>query len=1043
MVKVNNLQLLTSNNTKDRDQESNSRDQDTRDTSLAKAIAEAVAQQTQAIADVFQRQMEETRAQYEELFKASRAQNFTSTLKVTSSTDGFRVMDPFDWTADKNIYQRWQLWSHKARLALNAMEGHSDTAKISYIHHWLDGKGISNTQGWMNSKILISQEEYDALEERDRKGRYSSDKIESYFSLVENILTPRSNPLLAVEELHLAKQGSMTSQEFHSQILEIVKRCRFPNQAAEDRAVRDAIFIGMNSQRTKDKAINFMNEEEGKEVTVEFLLNHLAVEDGNSQHRFLSQLDSSTSVNMVAYDRRQNKGKSNRSRNSNGREREQNKSRGHNSSSTVQTSRKPPGMEGKCMRCGRPEHQQGEKCAARHAKCKDCHKIGHFYKVCQSSKRTARANLAQITPQDMDDTHIDECGYTQPNPPAINMLKVINNTGTTSGTKSLKFPIDVNPRGTYKHHLEASIDTGADVNCMNEKTFKKLFPEVDLSVCPHSIQNFGNSTADVYILGQFRTYLKFRGRKYLNTFIVTNANDCPNILSHGAIFRMGILVPNYPEENMVKVRDMETGTSNVFQVLQDLRMQQYQGNSEPRTHQPGTTFMTTTTRQLKASKTPKSCKTASQKAGTYTDNMSPIQTSFRTIPTPESNTAHSTRRPASRIHQPHSHSELQACCMHVHQQQSKTYRMEEPPALEEVKHPHRDRTSVSRSPSTEQEVLSQFSGFSKEIEHFTRNPYTTHLKSCTQSTDYAFRGQEVHTCINCEHSQGHMNDQNTPDSLRKQFLEGKEKSTCTDMEDTPALQGNETNMDTCTCICQGTFTPGSTTLSIPTHSRKIPQNFQQLEKESSNTVALPGFKHSAYTTTHVETSRNVHSNGTLSTSLKTYTNTYANMDTNHTAHRDRDARKEAHLLSGPSELRPFKAMAHRHTRKEANLLSRPSELKPTEHPETQKLDPAHVQQTRQEYSRLTEINKAKFQNPFIYNDERNFVRHNSVSKISSNNVYMTTPNTSVSNSVFCRKKGRKRGKCRDSRNSRRTCTCTYSRRTCTCTCTCSHTGESP
>ena len=1012
-----------SNNTKDRDQESNSRDQDTRDTSLAKAIAEAVAQQTQAIADVFQRQMEETRVQYEELFKASRAQNLSSTLKVTSGTNGFRVMDGFDWTNDKNIYQRWQLWSHKARLALDAMEGDNEKTKISYLHHWLDGKGIDKIKGWTNSKILIPQAEYDALEERDRKGRYSSDKIDSYFSLVENILTPRSNPLLAVEELHLAKQGSMTSQEFYSQILEIVKRCRFPNQAAEDRAVRDAIFIGMNSQRTKDKAINFMNEEEGKEVTVEFLLNHLAVEDGNSQHRFLSQLDSSTSLNMVAYDRRQNKGKSNRSRNSNGREREQNKSRGHNSSSTVQTSRKPPGMEGKCMRCGRPEHEQGEKCAARHAKCKDCHKIGHFYKVCQSSKRTVRTNLAQVTPQeDKDNTFIDECGYTQPAPPAINMLKVINNTGTTSGTESLKFPIDVNPRGTYKHHLEVSIDTGADVNCMNEKTFKKLFPEVDLSVCPHSIQNFGNSTADVYILGQFHVYLKFRGRKYLNTFIVTNANDCPNILSHGAIFRMGILVPNYPEENMVNVRDMETGTSNVFQVLQDLRMQQYQGNSEPRMHRPGTTATTTTTRQLKASETPKSYETASQKAdtATYTGNMSPIQTSFRTmpppkpsaygtIPTPELNTAY--RRPASRIHQPHSHSELQACCMHVHQQQSKTYRMEEPPALEEVKHPHRDRTSVSRSPSTEQEVLSQFSGFSEEIEHFTRDPYTTHLKSCTQSTDYASKIHEVNTCIDCEHSHGHTNDhliQNTPDSLGKQFLQGKEKITCTDMENTPDIMN--------------TFTPGSTTLSIPTHSRKIPQNFQQLEKESSNTVALPGFKHSADTTMYVETSRNAHNNVSIRD----------NMDTNHTAHRDRDARKEAHLLSGPSELRPFKAMAHRHTRKEAHLLSRPSELQPTEHPETQKLDSAHVQQTRQEYSRLTEIDKAKFQNPFIYNDERNFVRHNSVSKISSNNVFMTTPNTSVSNSVFCRKKGRKCGKCRDSRNSRSTCTCT-----------CSHTGESP
>ena len=277
--------------------------------------------------------------------------------------------------------------------------------------------------------------------------------------------------------------------------------------------------------------------------------------------------------------------------------------------------------------------------------------------------------------------------------------------------------------------------------------------------------------------------------------------------------------------------------------------------------------------------------------------------------------------------------------MHVHQQQSKTYRMEEPPALEEVKHPHRDRTSVSRSPSTEQEVLSQFSGFSEEIEHFTRDPYTTHLKSCTQLTDYASKIHEVNTCIDCEHSHGHMNDhliQNTPDSLGKQFLQGKEKITCTDMENTPGIMN--------------TITPGSTTLSIPTHSRKIPQNFQQLKKESSNTVALPGFKHSADTSTHVETSKNVHSNGTLSTSLKTYTNMYANMDTNHTAHRDRDARKEAHLLSGPSELRPFKAMAHRHTREEAHLLSRPSELQPTEHPETQKLDPAHVQQTRQEYS---------------------------------------------------------------------------------------------
>ena len=295
-------------------------------------------------------------------------------------------------------------------------------------------------------------------------------------------------------------------------------------------------------------------------------------------------------------------------------------------------------MEGKCMRCGKHEHQQGEKCAAKNAKCKECHKIGHFYKVCQSSKRTRRANLAQATPQDMDDTHIDECGFIQPNPPVVNMLKVINHTGTTSGTQRLKFPIDVDPRGPYKHHLEVRVDTGADVNCMNEKTFRRLFPKVELSVCPHNIQNFGNSTADIYILGQFHTYLQFRGRKYLNTFIITNANNCPNILSHGATFRMGVLVPNYPEENMVKQGDKETGTSNVFQILQDLWIKQYQGNSEPKVYRPSTTFMTGTAKQPKVLKTHR---TASQKAGTA--NMSQTLTPCRTMPPSKTKASHSTR----------------------------------------------------------------------------------------------------------------------------------------------------------------------------------------------------------------------------------------------------------------------------------------------------------------------------------------------------------------------------------------------------------------
>ena len=167
----------------------------------------------------------------------------------------------------------------------------------------------------------------------------------------------------------------------------------------------------------------------------------------------------------------------------------------------------------------------------------------------------------------------------------VNMLKIVNNIGATKGSqeKHLKFPIDVDPRGPYKHHLVVRVDTGADVNCMNEKTFKRLFLKVKLSVCSYEIQNFGNSVVDISILGQFHTHLQFREENYLNTFIVTNANDCPNLLSHGATFRMGVLLPNYPEENVVKgenvpnfkINTSADTSSNVFQILQDLQLKQY------------------------------------------------------------------------------------------------------------------------------------------------------------------------------------------------------------------------------------------------------------------------------------------------------------------------------------------------------------------------------------------------------------------------------------------------------------------------------------
>ena len=228
-----------------------SKNQEATDATLAKTIAEAVT-----------REMAKAHAHYQALLNHRSTAVIPTSLKVTSGANGFKVMDPFDWTKDKAIYQRWQLWSEKARCTLDAMEGDLEKTKVSYFHHWINGEGMGHIESWKNSRTLIHHSEFDELEEHQKEGKNSSESIESYFTLFELLLAPKSNPLLAVEELHLTKQGSMTSGEFHSHIVKIEKRCQFPNPEAEESTIRDAIFLGMNSQQARDKAINLMNEEE-------------------------------------------------------------------------------------------------------------------------------------------------------------------------------------------------------------------------------------------------------------------------------------------------------------------------------------------------------------------------------------------------------------------------------------------------------------------------------------------------------------------------------------------------------------------------------------------------------------------------------------------------------------------------------------------------------------------------------------------------------------------------------------------------------------
>ena len=66
------------------------------DATLVKTIAEPVA-----------RQMAKAHAHYQTLLNEKSTAVMPTSLKVTSGASGFKVMNPFDWSKDKAIYQRW------------------------------------------------------------------------------------------------------------------------------------------------------------------------------------------------------------------------------------------------------------------------------------------------------------------------------------------------------------------------------------------------------------------------------------------------------------------------------------------------------------------------------------------------------------------------------------------------------------------------------------------------------------------------------------------------------------------------------------------------------------------------------------------------------------------------------------------------------------------------------------------------------------------------------------------------------------------------
>ena len=408
----------------------------------------------------------------------------------------------FDWTRDNKIFDRFQIWKEKVEMIFSsALLENTPEQKVAYLRYWMGDQGIPLVKKW----TALGKLDFSNPTEGGRDQPISSGFIlDNYWNLLEAEFKPKGNKLLSVIELWTrSRQGSKTLNEWLTYVYNLVESCDYGD--SNDRIIRDVLIIGCNSDKAKDKIVR-----QGEKIKLQEVIEILQLEDSTRQT--LTEMNSTVQkINYVSYEKKKSKGNKNK-------QKLQNNSNGSNGSSSGQKQASTgPGKQ--CYRCKKPFTKGHEKvCKAINAKCDACGITGHYQIACRktgnfpqkansNSNPTGRMNVAAAVggnPSEAD--FFDEQGLLKEYQP-----KVMNVLSGTSSDKPImiEFGCGLTPL-LIDRKLTLQVDTGADANAINKKTFDQLFPEVELEESTFILKNFDKRL--IKPIGSFRCFLRWKFR---------------------------------------------------------------------------------------------------------------------------------------------------------------------------------------------------------------------------------------------------------------------------------------------------------------------------------------------------------------------------------------------------------------------------------------------------------------------------------------------------------------------------------------------------